>query len=133
MNDQPPIQELRPDDAGYPKSVTAALGSKAPTLFLMGNADLVDVPGLGFCGSRKASDKGLETTADCADQAARTGFIVVSGNAAGVDFAAHHAALQAGGSTILVLQKGIDHFRIRRDLRSVWDWNRVLVVSQFER
>ena len=45
---------------------------------------------------------------------------------------AHYHALNAGGSTILVLPEGISHFRPRRDLASVWDWERVLVVSQFE-
>jgi DNA processing protein len=37
-----------------------------------------------------------------------------------------------GGSTVLVLPEGFDHFRINAELRDVWDWNRVLVVSQFE-
>ena len=36
------------------------------------------------------------------------------------------------GSTILVLPEGLDHFRIKRDLRDDWDWDRILVVSQFE-
>jgi DNA processing protein len=105
---------------------------KAPTLYAMGRTALFDAPGVGFCGSRKASEKGLETAADCAEQAAKAGYTIVSGNAAGVDFATHHAALEAGGTTILVLPEGIDHFRVRKDLRRVWDWDRVLVVSQFE-
>lgn len=132
MVDQPCVTQLVPRTAGYPAAVAAALGDKAPTLHVMGNLALLDAPGIGFCGSRKASDKGLETAIDCAEQAAQAGLTVVSGNAAGVDFAAHHAALKADGTTILVLPEGIDHFRIRKDLREVWDWDRVLVVSQFE-
>jgi DNA processing protein len=57
---------------------------------------------------------------------------VVSGNAAGVDFEAHYNCLKAGGKTILVLPEGINHFRIKRALQPVWDWEQILVVSQFE-
>lgn len=127
----PPVLELRPGDAGYPPAIAKFYGVKAPTLSLMGNTDLLYMPGVGFCGSRKASPKGIETAVDCAEQAAESGFVAISGNAAGVDFAAHHAALQAGGTTILVLPEGISHFRIRRELRPVWNWGRTLVLSQF--
>jgi len=57
---------------------------------------------------------------------------VVSGNAAGIDLAAHSTALASGGSTILVIPEGIRRFRVRKEMRDVWDWTRVLVVSQFE-
>lgn len=90
------------------------------------------LPAVGFCGSRKASEKGLATADDCASQAAENGVVVTSGNAAGVDFHAHYHALANGGSTILVLPEGIEHFRVRKDFEGVWDWERVLVVSQFE-
>lgn len=118
--------------AGYPECVIAVMGDKAPAhLDAMGNSDLLNRDGLGFCGSRRASAKGLDTTRDCARQAAEHQVVVVSGNAAGVDFAAHDSCLESGGSTILVLPEGINHFRIRKDLRPVWDWSRVLVISSF--
>lgn len=31
-----------------------------------------------------------------------------------------------------VLPEGINHFRIKKILAGFWDWNRVLVISQFE-
>jgi DNA processing protein len=109
------------------------MGSKAPKhLDMVGNTDLLNMAGLGFCGSRKSSPKGLETAQDYADQAARNDVSVVSGNAAGVDFEAHYNCLKAGGKTILVLPEGINHFRIKRALQPVWDWEQILVVSQFE-
>jgi DNA processing protein len=126
-----PIQ-IAPRSGDYPAAVAGSLGKKAPALHVIGNVKLLDNPGIGFCGSRKASDKGLEVAADCAEQVARAGVTVVSGNASGIDRAAHYAALKAGGTTILVIPEGIDHFRVRRDLAPVWDWDRVLVVSQFE-
>jgi DNA processing protein len=120
-------------EPGYPASVSEALKGKAPeVLYCVGNISLLGNVGVGFCGSRKASEKGLETARDCARQVGEAGINVVSGNAAGVDFEAHKAALDGGGSTILVLPEGINHFRVKHAFDSVWNWQKVLVVSQFD-
>lgn len=121
-----------PGDSAYPKAAARLLGSKAPdVLYCLGNISLLGRPAVGFCGSRKASAKGLGVAADCATQLVQSGFVVASGYAAGVDYTAHKAALEAGGRTIMVLPEGIEHFRIRKTLAEDWDWDRVLVVSQF--
>lgn len=118
----------------YPSRVVALLGKKAPEhLHCLGNLDLLSKPPVGFCGSRKVSARGLAVAEDCANQLAPQGFVVVSGYAAGVDMAAHATALAAGGETIIVLAEGLDHFRVKKDIRAVWDWERVLVVSPFPR
>ena len=130
--DRMPIR-VELDDAQYPERVKVIMGSKVPKhLDMVGNIELLNMAGLGFCGARKSSPKGLETAQDCADQAAHNNVSVVSGNAAGVDFEAHYNCLKASGKTILVLPEGINHFRIKKALQPVWDWERVLVVSQFE-
>jgi DNA processing protein len=122
---------LRLEDASYPQNLKEVLGKKTPaTLYFRGNLSLLEKVGIGFCGSRNASKKGLETAKDCAEQVARSGSVVVSGYASGVDMMAHHTALASGGSTILVIPEGIEHFRIKQALRDVWDWSRVLVLSQ---
>ena len=118
-------------DDKYPQRM-GALHERAPEcLYMTGNAGVLSLPAIGFCGARDAKEKSLEIAADCAQQAAENNHAVVSGNAAGVDLHAHYECLKAGGSTILVLPEGIDHFRIRRQLKEVWDWQRVLVISQF--
>ena len=68
----------------------------------------------------------------CARTAAQEKFVITSGNAKGVDRATHREALESGGSTVIVLPEGMDNFRIAPELREVWDWSRVLVVSQFD-
>lgn len=44
---------------------------------------------------------------------------------------AHQTALKHGASTIIVLSEGISHFCICPAFRDIWDWNRVLVISEF--
>jgi DNA processing protein len=126
------ILMIDPLDSRYPKSVAEQYGRRAPKLWAIGNIDLLKSIAVGFCGSRNASDKGLSVACDAAEQLAESGVTVVSGNAAGVDLEAHRSALEVGGRTILVIPEGIEHFRIRKELQPVWDWSRVLVLSQFE-
>ncbi|MEW7978445.1 MAG: DNA-processing protein DprA [Candidatus Sedimenticola endophacoides] len=128
----PAIEKIEQTDSAYPRRLLTVLKNKAPqTLYLQGNIDLLELDGIGFCGSRKSSQKGIDTVRDCAEQAANAGLTVVSGNAAGIDFEAHYHALSANGTTILVLPEGINHFRVKRALAPVWDWERTLVISQF--
>ncbi len=116
----------------YPQKLCVVLGSKAPqTIYYKGNLSILEDKAVGFCGSRHASSKGLETAEDCATQIAAEGITVISGYAAGVDMQAHRAALESGGNTVMVLPEGIEHFRIKRDLKDIWDWSRVLVISHF--
>lgn len=119
-------------DPVYPERLKALLGTKAPPLLsVLGNASLLGKPSVGFCGSRKASEKGLATAADCAEQLALESVTIVSGYAAGVDMAAHRAALECGGTTVLVLCEGILNFSIKKNFKDIWDWERIAVVSEF--
>lgn len=129
----PPFATIDRGDSSYPERLEALLGKRAPNrLWVIGNLGLMDQHAVSFCGARNASEKGIEAAALCARTATANHFVVTSGNARGVDRATHREALAAGGSTILVLPEGLDHFRIAPELRDVWDWDRVLVVSQFE-
>ena len=118
-------------DPDYPAQLNL-LGDDAPlTIMLRGNKGLLDVPGIGFCGSRKASERGIEASTDLAHQLGERKMNAVSGYAAGVDTAVHLGALQKGGTTTIVLPLGVNHFRIKKELKPMWDWDRVLVLSQF--
>jgi DNA processing protein len=119
-------------DKQYPQSLSSLLGKQSPPLlFFKGNADLFHKSSLGFCGSRKASEKGLSVARDCARIVSEDDVNVVSGYAAGVDMATHCASLEAGGTTVVILAEGMLHFRIKREIKELWDWERVLVVSQY--
>jgi DNA processing protein len=119
-------------DDEYPGSLRSLLGKQAPLLlFIKGNGSLLNRPSLGFCGSRKASEKGISVARECSDVVSKEGINVVSGYAAGVDMIAHRTALEMGSTTTVVLAEGIFHFRIKRDLKDVWDWERVAVISEY--
>jgi DNA processing protein len=51
----------------YPAQLAATLGDTAPpVLFVRGNQAILDRMGVGFCGSRHASEKGLHVAHDTA-------------------------------------------------------------------
>jgi DNA processing protein len=121
--------------AGYPERLHRLLRDTAPPLlFLLGGLDLFERPAVGFCGSRRASAKGLRAAHDCAHLLAQQQFNIISGYAHGVDLAAHRAALEAGGTTTVVLAEGILHFQVKseiRDMLSAGDFSRLSVLSEF--
>ena len=58
--EQREVQALTVIDSGYPQRLIEVLGDDAPPiLFVAGNVELLSRRAVGFCGSRKASEKGL--------------------------------------------------------------------------
>jgi DNA protecting protein DprA len=126
------IQVLVRGTTSYPPRLWMARGKDAPPiLFASGNLSTFQRPAIGFCGSRKASERGLAITSECARIVALSGINVVSGYAHGVDFAAHRAALAAGGTTTVVLAEGILHFRVKSGIREIVNDSNLLVISEF--
>jgi DNA protecting protein DprA len=121
--------------AGYPGRLNEVLGETAPPiLYVLGRTELFQTPSVSFCGSRKASEKGLKVAEDSSRLLAGEQFNVISGYAHGVDLAAHKGALEAGGTTTIVLAEGILHFRTKEQLQDVLGDDplaRALVVSEF--
>ena len=77
-------------------------------LHVRGNVELLTRVCIAVVGSRRATPYGINAAAQLSKQLAGAGLVVVSGLARGIDAAAHHAALEAGGTTIAVLGTGID-------------------------
>jgi DNA protecting protein DprA len=100
-------------------------------LFARGNIKLLAEKAVGFCGSRKASQKGLAVAGECAAELAKRRINVISGYAHGVDLAAHRSALEAGGVTTFVLAEGILHFRIKSDVKDLITEDNHVVVSEY--
>ncbi len=77
-------------------------------LYVKGDVELLNKPGLGIVGSRAASSYGLEMATSFAARLAGLGLNIISGLALGVDGAAHRGALQAAGKTVAILGCGLD-------------------------
>jgi DNA processing protein len=93
----------------FPEEI-ADLGDQTPkALWLRGSADVLGIrPRVAIVGTRRATSYGLRVTRELSSSVARAGGCVVSGLAAGIDGAAHRAALEADGATVAVLGTGID-------------------------
>lgn len=127
------IRKIQISDANYPKRLKIVLGAKAPQqIYVWGNLSLVDRPSVGFCGSRKVSDKGLSVTQDAASQFAEMAWVIVSGHAKGVDVTAHSNALKVGASTIIVAAEGLESFKLRAELKPYVTPQNTLIISIFE-
>jgi DNA processing protein len=91
-------------DPAYPEPLRQ-LALAPPVLYIRGH--LPAGPAVAIVGSRRADAYGREAADLFARALAAAGVAVVSGFARGVDAAAHHGALAAGGPTVAVLGCGL--------------------------
>jgi DNA processing protein len=104
------------DDDDYP-ALLKEIPDPPLALHFRGDRTLLGRPCVALVGSRRASPYGVNAAAHLARQLVSADIVVVSGMARGVDAAAHHAALDAGGKTIAVLGTGIDVIYPRSHVR----------------
>jgi DNA processing protein len=93
-------------DDEYPSNlrVTSKL---PPFLFYRGELRRDDARSVAVVGTRQASPEGIDRARSLAELLVGEGVTVISGLAAGIDTAAHSAALEAGGRTLAVVGTGI--------------------------
>jgi DNA processing protein len=119
-------------EADYPPSLLGALGPSAPpVLTILGDAELFARDAGGVVGSRAPSESGTTLAGLCTGWLVKQGRVTVSGGAQGVDTAAHSAALEAGGSTVVVLPQGLLTYRASAALATAIEEGRAVLVSQF--
>jgi DNA processing protein len=92
-------------DDTYPAQLLS-IREMPPVLFTRGETRIHD-RAVAVVGSRRASDDGLRIARGVATALAHRGVTVASGLAAGIDTAAHTAALDAGGRTVAVIGTGV--------------------------
>jgi DNA processing protein len=94
-------------DDGYPENLRA-VHDRPPLIFVAGALRSSDSRALAVVGARKPSSAGVRIASDIASHLVAHDFVVASGLAAGIDTAAHTAALKAGGRTIAVIGTGLN-------------------------
>lgn len=101
-------------------------------LYVKGDAQRLQAPGIAMVGARRASRRALLWTEQTAGQLSALGYVIVSGMAFGVDAAAHYGALSSG-RTIAVLGSGLSepsprsHARLMEQILNAGG----LVVSEY--
>jgi DNA processing protein len=93
-------------DSAYPAQLLT-IHQRPPFLFYRGRLDTADASGVAVVGTRTPSHRGLTQAREIAAGLAQRGVTVISGLAAGIDTAAHTAALDAGGRTVAVIGTGL--------------------------
>lgn len=93
-------------DPNYPQ-LLREINDPPTVLYVKGQFAKEDAIAIGIVGTRRASQYGRMIATQLAKEIAQLGLAVVSGMAMGIDTAAHHGSLQAGGRTIAVLGAGL--------------------------
>ena len=96
------MEVLLPDDAVWPARLEK-LGKNMPLyLFAIGNQELLCTRTIAVAGSRAIRRETREIAARIGAAVARQGLTVVSGGAQGIDLEVERAALNRGGSVVIV-------------------------------
>ncbi len=96
-----------PGDAEFPRRLLEIYDPPL-VLYLKGNAEVIDRPGVAIVGTRHPTPYGIGMAERLACDLAAHGLVIISGMARGVDTAAHRGALNAHGPTVAIWGTGID-------------------------
>ena len=117
------------EDERYPK-LLQNIQNPPCVIYTCGDIScLKDSLTIAIVGTRKATENGLKIAYDISYGLAKSGAVVISGGALGVDSAAHKGAMDAGGKTVAVLGCGIDYpyLMIQKGLRNKISENGTLI------
>lgn len=88
----------------YPTAVRQRLGTDSPgVLWAKGDSAILELPKVSLVGNRDLQNHNAAFAVEVGLQAARQGYVLVSGNARGADQLAQDACLYAGGKVISVV------------------------------
>ena len=91
----------------YPEKIKE-LKDAPPLLYIKGNESLLNEPQVAVVGSRQPTPGGRTNAKKFSHDITKSGLIVNSGMASGIDAVAHDAALISGGTTVAVIATGPD-------------------------
>jgi len=102
---------------GYPDRLYHRLGAERPgCLWAKGDASLLSRPAVSLVGSRDLLPQNLAFAAEAGRQAARQGYVLISGNARGADKTAQQACLDAGGQVISVVADALETHALHKNI-----------------
>jgi len=102
------VDILTPDSPLYP-GLLHNIYAKPAVLYVRGDIScLRDCVCIAMVGARECTGYGRKAAGELAADLCRSGVVIVSGLAHGIDSAAHQGALRVGGSTVGLLACGMD-------------------------
>lgn len=101
------LSVLAPHSPRFPPRL-AAIADPPNVLFVRGDPAVLQADQLAVVGSRQPTALGERTARDLAYTLSKSGLVITSGLALGIDAAAHRGALEAAGRTIAVCAAGLD-------------------------
>lgn len=120
-------------DAKYPRRLKAKLKEDAPPLLYgCGDMALLERGGLAVVGSRHVDDELISYTENVGRLSAEAHRSIVSGGAKGIDRAAMHGALKAGGDVAGVMADSLEKAALARDNREPLMDGRLVLVSPYD-
>ena len=126
------VQAIPFTSPAYPAILrTLSRGYPPPLLFIQGDPGLLRPPMAAIVGARHASNDGERLAAECAETFATEGIPTVSGGARGIDLAAHHATVRAGGATVIVLPQGLLTYHAPDEIHQAVQRGGALLLSGF--
>lgn len=88
----------------YPHALRNRLGIDCPgCLWAKGDSSLLDRPAVALVGSRDLQQENFQFAEEAGRQAAKQGYVLISGNARGADRTAQESCLSSGGQVISIV------------------------------
>jgi predicted Rossmann fold nucleotide-binding protein DprA/Smf involved in DNA uptake len=120
-------------DGKYPRRLKVKLREDAPPLLYgCGDIALLEKGGLAVVGSRHVDDELICYTENVGRLSAEARRSIVSGGAKGIDRAAMHGALMAGGDVAGVMADSLEKAALARDNREPLMEGRLVLVSPYD-
>jgi len=119
-------------DAEYPQRLLRVLGNKSSVFLLIAGAhDLDNAVGRGIVGSRNVGPEAVEIAQLAAGRATRSGDVVISGLARGIDQIAMTRALEFDGRVIGIPTEGIRRIARTGEIRNLVHEGKVCLISPY--
>jgi DNA processing protein len=120
-------------DAEYPGRLKTRLKNDTPpVLYGCGNAAILDTGGLAVVGSRHVDEALITWTEDIGRLTAKARRTLVSGGARGIDQAAMHGALAAGGTVAGILADSLERAALNREHRHYLMDGQLVLISPYD-
>ena len=122
------------EDKNYPENLKN-IENPPKQLYLEGNIELINEPGIAVIGSRTCTEYGKKNAKKFAKELSLYGLTVISGLAIGVDSFAHIGSIEGTGKTIAVLPSGLNNIYPQEN-EKLWKdilKNKGLLVTEYEK